>query len=53
MTHTVVKKSLYEADYLLWIQETVAQLKGISKNRSIWGKGFEQLVTKTSTIKER
>jgi len=33
-----------------WLIEPI---KGISKNRSIWGKGFEQLVTKTSTIKER
>lgn len=27
MTQTVIKKSLYEADYLLWTEETIAKLK--------------------------
>ncbi len=27
MTQTIIRKSLYESDYLLWIQETVAKLK--------------------------
>ncbi|MBD2186908.1 DUF29 domain-containing protein [Pseudanabaena mucicola] len=30
MTQTIAKQSLYESDYLLWIQETIANLK--SKN---------------------
>ena len=27
MTQIITRKSLYESDYLLWIQETIAQLK--------------------------
>ena len=27
MTQTIAKKSLYESDYLLWTQETIAKLK--------------------------
>ncbi len=27
MTQTVIRKSLYESDYLLWTQETIAKLK--------------------------
>ncbi len=27
MTQTVARKSLYESDYLLWVQETIAKLK--------------------------
>ncbi len=27
MTQTIVNKSLYESDYLLWTQEIVAKLK--------------------------
>ena len=27
MTQTIARKSLYESDYLLWIQETITQLK--------------------------
>jgi hypothetical protein len=27
VTATVIKKSLYESDYLLWLQETIAKLR--------------------------
>ena len=27
MTQTIARKSLYESDYLLWTQETIAKLK--------------------------
>jgi len=27
MTQTIVNKSLYESDYLLWVQETLTKLR--------------------------
>ncbi len=40
MTQTVVKKSLYESDYLLWTQEIVSKLKA----RDFYDMDFESLI---------
>jgi len=40
MTQTVVKKSLYESDYLLWTQEIVSKLKA----RDFYDIDFESLI---------
>ena len=40
MTQTVVKKSLYESDYLLWTQEIVAKLRA----RDFYDIDFESLI---------
>ena len=36
MTQTIARKSLYESDYILWTQETIAKLKA---------KDFDQIKT--------
>ncbi len=40
MTQTVARKSLYESDYLLWVQETIAKLKARDFDRV----DFENLI---------
>jgi len=40
MTQIITRKSLYESDYLLWIQETIAQLK----NRDFDNVDLENLI---------
>lgn len=46
MTQTVIRKSLYESDYLLWTQETIAKLRA----RDFDNVDFESLIEEIESL---